>query len=109
MDKKSALKRRITVTLFDFIAFYWYMFIALFTPNDAKKWEKMAMENAIFAGYQTTNNRNQYWLSLSFRDRKILVEYVLIATIGKAPENLQNSMLEAMHTAAIQGKLVANK
>lgn len=97
------------MTLSDFIVFYWHVFIALLTPGSAKKWEEMAMKNALFSGYQSTENRNQYWLSLPFRDRKILVEYVLIATIGKAPEYLQNSMFDAMHRAALLGKLVANK
>ena len=108
MDKKSTY-RRVIVTISDFVLFYWYMFIALFTPNSAKKWEEIAMKNTIFAQYQSTDDRNKYWLALPYRDREILVEYILIATIGKSPDNLRNSMLTAMHTAAIQGKLVANK
>jgi hypothetical protein len=91
------------------IEFYWRMFWGIINPKLAKEWESIAMKNPIFAKYQDVSDRNAYWLSLPFRERTMLVDSILIATIGGSYPHLQSAMFDNIHNAAVNRKLVANK
>jgi len=97
------------MTLLNTIEFYWRMLWGIMNPKLAKEWESMAMKNPIFAKYQDVPDRNAYWMSLPFRERTMLVDSILIATIGGSYPHLQSAMFDNIHDAAVNGKLVANK
>lgn len=94
--------------LWDYLRFYWYLLLASLRIHDSESWEKKAERNDLYAKYQTTSDRNAYWMALSSRDRAILAEFILLATIGKCPATMHESLINIMDEAAANGRLVAN-
>ena len=95
--------------LWDYIRFYWYLLLASLKINDTTSGEKKAERNSLYNGYQTTSDRNAYWLSLSSRDRTILAEFILLVTIGKCPATMHQSLISIMDDAAANGRLIARE
>jgi hypothetical protein len=92
--------------IFDIISFYYQSLMASFFRQEQCiiNTEK-AMKYNDFVKFQTTENRNAMWMAMSVRDRSILVEYIIMCTLGIKHPQLEHCFYNIMHSEAEKNRL----
>ncbi len=92
--------------IFDLITFYYHSFIAvIFRQKKCIEYTKKSLRYEYFVKFQTTKNRNALWMSMSMRERDILVECIIQSTLGIEHPRLQYVFYQIMHKEAESNRL----
>jgi hypothetical protein len=87
--------------IFDLIVFYYHSIMAsLFRNKQCLENFQKALKYNDFVKFQTTKDRNSMWMAMSVRDRSILIEYIIMCTIGVKHPHLEHCFYNIMHTEA---------
>ena len=76
-----------------------------FRNNQCIENTKKAMKYPDFVKFQTTSDRNKMWMEMGLRDREILVEYIILCTLGIKHPRLEYVFYNLMHEEAEKNKL----
>lgn len=62
---------------------FWYRITRWMYYTERLKWVDRARRYSTYDAYMNSSNRHAFWLQMSVRDRKILVEYLLGIAWGR--------------------------
>lgn len=71
---------------------WWFEITAWLYQDIRVQWVTKASRNPLYMGFITATSRQSYWMRLSYRDRRILIEFIC----GIAWGRYTNDMLEFM-------------
>ena len=91
---------------FDFISLYYQNLIAIFfRKKQCIENTKKALQYPDYVKFQMTEDRNKVWMEMSLRDREILVEHIILCTLGIKHPRLEYVFYNLMHEEAEKKKL----
>lgn len=76
-----------------------------FRKNQCIENTEKALKYPDFVKFQKTNDRNKMWMEMGLRDREILVEYIILCTLGIKHPRLEYVFYNLMHEEAEKNKL----